>query len=649
MAAYIKLNTLYLTIDAIKNIYLNNEKSLFDYKRIGIDIGKDIRKNLSHLMYSIVEKTASRTRANLVYVDPNSYCQTRHIVIDTILRLTLDASQRGLSVMSLKSLIEQYIGFVDWLNDEEIALPTDMETARDAYMTFSLYLKNCLRENTLKHGTAHIKQVKAAELLVEMFNDTEYSITAHIDIIPEQIPGVHNNKTVVNEEVEYAIKFYYSYFDQVADFILEQKTYPYKLELPDMKAMLFPNNSFPIRPLRKGEKHLSASIDIDTGVILSEEETISKVKNAKDWNKLSKKNQAGRIDKAVRSRQKVLQDIERANQEISNDTARYVMGQRALKAYFMVLLALTAMNDVGLAMMPWDDSYLEEKQTQGFKTIKSRAKNKKVFFEIQNEFMPSFKKFLKLREFLLNEKECKYLFFTGYGDNIKISKFQEAGMFSVSIYNGTFRKFNPKLPRILSKDFRAHKIKWVLKKYGLAKTTIISQNSMEVLSKYYNGEKEEEQKGQLGHFLDAVHSRVSLDKREETDTNIIAGTCSNYGTPSPTDKEVPVVPDCAKPEGCFFCTYHRVHDDEIDIRKLLSLEYIIKEISISNARSQEHFDQVMGPVLKRINQYLDVLRESKKDMGELINKIRIDVFENENLTWYWERKLIVMYNLGIVR
>jgi hypothetical protein len=106
--------------------------------------------------------------------------------------------------------------------------------------------------------------------------------------------------------------------------------------------------------------------------------------------------------------------------------------------------------------------------------------------------------------------------------------------------------------------------------------------------------------------------------------------------------------DCKQPEGCLFCEKYGCHSDEIDLRKLFSLEYIIEETR-SLAKNNDHFLSVFQPVLLRINIIVDDIRNTKNISKSLIEKIKIDVFENENLHPYWEHKLALLIDIGLIK
>ena len=109
----------------------------------------------------------------------------------------------------------------------------------------------------------------------------------------------------------------------------------------------------------------------------------------------------------------------------------------------------------------------------------------------------------------------------------------------------------------------------------------------------------------------------------------------------------PVEADCTQPEGCLFCNNYAVHADEIDIRKLCSLDYVIRATK-SLAASEEHFNKIFGTVILRIENILKAVSLKSKELANLVLSIQKDVYDNENLDSYWEEKLSLLIKIGAI-
>lgn len=101
-------------------------------------------------------------------------------------------------------------------------------------------------------------------------------------------------------------------------------------------------------------------------------------------------------------------------------------------------------------------------------------------------------------------------------------------------------------------------------------------------------------------------SSVVLGNNELNETSIKGpvGSCTLPGVPHSAETTAPIALDCRNPESCFFCDKYKVHADECDTRKIISCRYCIQRTGPLTS-SVEHFEQVFGAILARIEQILD--------------------------------------------
>ena len=81
--------------------------------------------------------------------------------------------------------------------------------------------------------------------------------------------------------------------------------------------------------------------------------------------------------------------------------------------------------------------------------------------------------------------------------------------------------------------------------------------------------------------------------------------------------------------------HYRTHPEKEEIRKLLSIEYIIKEISLPRSESQEHYNKAMQPWLERIDALCVAMIGIDHKAETLIEEVRHEVFYEGMLTPYW--------------
>lgn len=633
---YSPLRTFYIGMGQLKKTYLEKEVAFIDYARIGVDLSMAGRVELADMMYEKVMWGRGKSETQVVF---DSYTESRKVIVDAMIELLIEEEQKGNSVITIIGNLRAMKLFVRWTLEHNEVIPESIDSAHRLYERYSLVLRGQVRQGRdggISSATGHIQQVAAKRLLQEMLGDEENVIGMMVPMLGKK-SALARPTVFDGDEVEYAFNYYYDFFNQATDFLLNEELYPFCLDFADHEAWIVPHRSHWIRP--QGDKNFKGLVtfDYDNGVVLSEEEALKRSKNPKrdKWN-------------TQKRRKNFLRGLEEANKDFSHSD-RLALGRRAMDAYFMVMLALTGVNDRVLANTNWDNSYDKSSGKQGFKVIKPRAKYKTISFEIQNEFIGGFEKFLRLRDYLLLGEEFPFLFFSGFGKDAFLAQNSAKGNTSSRIFRQVFQRLNSELPAVVSRQFRLYRSKWVKDEMGIWHASISNQSLKSTMDNHYHGEAIEEQEAQMSNFLNSVHQKILSDESMESYRETSVGKCAELDNPQEEIEGSPVKPDCIKPEGCLFCVHYRCHPDEQDIRKLLSVEFIVNEVLVVNAESKEHFDRVLGPVVKRIEAFTDMFKEESTEIKNLVKWVREDVYEEENLHPYWEMKMKTLYDMGAAR
>lgn len=551
--------------------------------------------------------------------------------------------------------------FFRWMNNTKIKCPANIDEARAVFRDYTQYLKQIVKKHdprikAHKHkhesfgqNSATSIQKNVLTLMLHTFEvdkkDT-YKIIGTTEIIPQKQEG--NKDFMVNEKkVDEALCYYYQFFDQVADFLLEMKSYPHKIFLLEHEVLLVPD-AFPIITPYTGTRGDNGRYwELERGILRSLEEVIHFIKQEDKY--LLRDRQSGRVqmeNDGLQTFQNKLTKLKAANED-PNCHYRRELGLKAMKAYYIILLDVTGMSDSELSRQEWDDdddAFDIKKDEHLFHTIKRRAGNKKNLFSIQKVFIPSFKKFLRLRRLLLDKNNnIKCLFFRGYGKDAK----------AVGTYGGTgieffasFKNLYPELVFNGSQTLRNNKKKWVIKYTNghVVLTAKVMQHTPEVGQRSYPHETREESQHMMGIFFD-YQNRLVKNVIEDSGT----GGCDANGDIPQRDTNKPIVkPDCNNRMTCLFCIYYRAKVNREDIWKLLSMEYVIRNISILHARSKILFDEAMQPILFRVESLLETMKSAYPYSKKLIEEVRHDVYMNRNLHWFWEMKLNMNWELGWV-
>ena len=312
-------------------------------------------------------------------------------------------------------------------------------------------------------------------------------------------------------------------------------------------------------------------------------------------------------------------------------------------AFVLLFIANTAMNLAQVLELPWDGDYEVGIERQGFRVIKGRAGNRVVYFEITAAFLPTLKRYLQLRNYLLNGAACDRLFFS-MGPN-QVGPPSKMKDYAIDNLFGILRMIDPRLPKINPREWRAAKSDWLIRHSDPATAALVLQNSESTVLRAYAAGSETIHVQEMSNFFERVADLV-MNKGQTIvrGVELAVGACSSFGAPHPVEGNVPVAPDCRGPEGCLFCDKFRVHADERDTRKLLSCRYCIQQTS-HLAASEEHFQRLFGPILDRIQQILD---EVNRRVAGMVERVRLEIEEEGELDPYWAGKLEMLMELELV-
>lgn len=348
---------------------------------------------------------------------------------------------------------------------------------------------------------------------------------------------------------------------------------------------------------------------------------------------------------ALQCRRRAVATLTKANGNPRSEY-RMSMAMYALNTFAILFLANTGMNLSQVQELEWSDDYWVANGRQKFKVVKWRAQGKIQSFEIQSVFMKEFKIFLRLRDFLLDGVEYSRLFFNlGVGRRNApkpMKHFAPRHMYS------RLQDIDPDLPVITPRQWRAGNIDWMLRaKVPVAVAADVAQNNEQTIQSSYAAGSPETHKEEMTAFFNKV-STVVLNETQQLQGGQEGpvGLCTDYGHPLSSQSRPKFSPNCRNPEGCFFCDRYRVHADEQDTRKLVSCRYCIQRTA-PLASSVEHFDEVFGAVLARINQLLMEIAQRATD-PLMVQRVERSVEEDGELDSYWLAKLELLVQLDLI-
>lgn len=430
-------------------------------------------------------------------------------------------------------------------------------------------------------------------------------------------------------------------FDGLADLCLEFKPYPCALEVPAFvgaplnRLWVFPAMKWCMAPhelaVRETLTYGYWAYDYVNGRVAAVDEIAHRYVHRPD---------KGRRDAPAETTiRDATRKIAAANVD-RQDGHRRNAALLAQNVFIVLFLAHTGMNWATVQALPWTEEHELGAERQGFRVVKYRAGGRMVSFEIQAVFLPAFRKFLRLREYLLNGAAFDYLF-AASGNGAR--RFESLKAKALTNVFDSLRRIDPAVPDIKSRQWRAGKSDWLLRKTDPATTAAVLQNSEATVLASYAAGSPATHGEELTAFFDKLQSAV-LDRGAVVQgaTSTAVGVCTQQGQPN---QVLPgsVEADCKAPEGCLFCDKFKVHADEKDTRKLISCRYCIQQTA-HMVVSEEHFQLLFGPLLRRITELLAAIEA--REPG-LVSRIESEVDEGE-LDPYWASKYELLVALELV-
>lgn len=597
---------------------LNRNSKIHDYKRLGIVLINKI--TLSDILFKKVIKKRGK---NGFFVDESTYKESNVPFIKTFISYIDISLQLGRSDKTITNKILCIKRFFKYINENDLFEIKNKENAQKVYQSYSLFLRQELRIGNISNNTAQNLQYRALEFLEFHFDDDKSFIGSDIALIKTSKNLLGNTSARDKKDISYAFNFYLKMFDQITNFLTGHNKYPYKINVSNRDMYILPYRN--MKKIFVTKSSANQFFDFEKGRL-------------KD--KIEFKSHPNR---RIKERLKYHKDIFDNNNLREDTQVRMELGEMALKCYFMHFLSVTGMNDSVASTIIWTDDFRKNKGSQSFKNIKCRANNKVVEFEIQKIFHKYFKKFIVLRDFLLDGNESEYLFFEGHQEKTKLSKRQITGSFS----SGITRKFSlidPCLPRINSRELRVYKTNYNIKKHGIVIASQIAQNSISTILRHYTGENSESTSSEITDYFESLN--ILEDNTISKGVKTPIGSCNDYNNPKTEAGLDNIKSNCVQSEGCLFCEKYRIHADNEDIRKLFSLLYIINETRFVTP-SQEYFDKTYLIVIERIKNILSFISSHRGQNA--VKLIENDVMENQNLHPYWENKLEMLIDVGILK
>lgn len=568
-------------------------------------------------------------------VKESSLDTQRMIPIKRLLSCLCNALQwEGIRHTTVMGRFRHYSKFFEFCDENgfEGAL-YDTRVANIALEAYVQFVSDEWRRNRIVSSYGHDLQYDARAVMQAVHSDDEFGNSLKIIQTSSQSANI---TTVPDEEDQgKVLALCQTIFDGFFELSCGFAPYPYRLELP--RYLPWPrhhiwifakknwHNKFALPSYRESNHIGHVAYDYATGRIVSAEEAELLC------------NPGNGIERVREAENK--QCSANLNRR---DPVRLRAASVAHNVFFILFLSNANMNFNDARELSWSKDHDFQTENQNFRSVKWRAKGRNCKFEIDSVFLPVFKKFLRVREFMLNGSECDTLFIS-LGKSRNESPHGVAPGFLSATYK-TLLQIDPELKKVMSRQMRVKKSDVALAISDVPTTAAVLQNSEATVIRRYTGGSETMHVQQMTSYFEAFSegARIIVG-RDETVVGIPSGNCRNIGDVGLLNESAPIKVNCENAEGCLFCKSFRLHADREDARKILSCIQYVQFVSVS-AKDIEEIDSVHEKIIGRAEELLQIIEQHAPGT---VGAVREDVDEG-NLTAYWQAKVEMLQDVGVL-
>lgn len=449
----------------------------------------------------------------------------------------------------------------------------------------------------------------------------------------------------------HAVALNQSLFDGLCELVLDHRIFPFKLNLPESLGWaenhlwLFPTNVWRLPPhLRtdtireKMGSSTSWPYDYENGRLATVDEIEHRFKGRFRYE---------RRHSAKQSIKRASARLDEANADARN-IWRFTLGMLAQRAFLFLFHANTGCNAQVVRDLETDGFIDASVQNQKFRGLKWRACGKEVMLVAPATFIPRLRRFMELRSYLLQDRKTPYLFFTCGNRNNK-SPARTGTNDLENLYRHTLLEIDPLLPKMGSRKLRASVDDYYLRLHDCVIAAAVMGHTVETEEKKYARGSANDHHEEMTLFMASVSAsahrqRVILqtDVTPETSPLEEGGRCDAFGHPEALADPPPVQPDCRHSQGCLFCNHRVLIAGEEDTRKVASAAYVMEQLIVG----PKH-EEALRPSIAKCDEDLEKIA-ALLNCRTMVDKVRKDVYENENLTPFWADKYQLFLELGIL-
>lgn len=553
----------------------------------------------------------------------------------------------------------EFSRFMDWIDAQEQAYEfNNIVSMRSAYFAYTANLlmrvrKSGINDSPIKLNTASSYQRAARFIIASTTGLSEKEVKGFATYITQNRGNSKHISLELPDSDTQARTFatLVCYVEEAYRVLVEGAPLPLKIVSPDnptyyLWSVHFASKNpdhFSIVKLLESSPHFPSWADVTRHFGL-------------DWRAATTIIERSRFDQ-TRYR------IEDRNSDLRSFT-RIRLGIHAITAGFLAFIAATGCNtSVAKQLRLTSLEIVPTTQGKRMSGVKYRAKGKTVLPEFGARFSSVFDKYLKIRDWLIANEKTSLVF------PIPVSTHRSRDSISV-VSTSALRAFKQHLGKVLPNTVWINPTQWrknisyqYIKLSGgdMLLTAEKLGNTVETIRQSYSRPALEDYAKEMTSFFEAMHqsaidrtrsaSKIPVtildESRHDSETNIGACTRKTLTEPEHANgftHHAPT-PNCESPETCIFCTHYGVHADAQDIRRLLSLRYII-EVTNDN-ESADHLLSSSAPTKHRIDEILSEIADTERSYADKITEINSEIATGK-LDPFWAIHFDTLVVLGAI-
>ena len=580
----------------------------------------------------------------------NSFLKQRpKQILQLINSLSRLATDNGKSLITVGNYAHQFKSFIDWADSNNLQdCLLGGESTQIAYRAWATET----RESYLRQEIGQKMHNDRLDYIRELLEATTglLDLGRGIRKVKELWNPNSGTEPLAPHDFAHAMALNQALFDGLCDLVLEHRSFPYKLALPssldwsENHLWLFPTTMWRIPPHQWGaerEKLGNATnwaYDYANGRLATPEEIAHRYAL-----KCYPSRQRCKAQESIKRAQAL---IDTANSDMRHGK-RIMLGMIAHKAFLFLFLCNTGGNEQPVFNIETNGEVDAATSNQQFRSIKFRAHGKAVTYGVPATFMPSLRRFMALRCYLLHGKDFPYLFFS-FGARNEGHPAQITNSPLNSLYDNQLRILDPHLPRTNARKIRASVADWYQRHHDASVTAKVLQNTEQTAQKHYDAGSATDHRDELSLFL----TSVSESAKQQRIIGITAGAntlpleegghCDNFGHPEALADNTPIRPDCKDTQGCLFCKHRVLVACEDDTRKVASAAFVMEQVILGPLH-----EAAIRPLIAKCDEDLEKIANFN-NCRPMVSRVRKDVFENANLTPFFADKYQMFLELGVI-